>query len=99
MPSHDSQRTNGTASGQPPPVPSNIQPEQQTRQSEGSSTSQPQQILQEGTGQIPNSVEAVHVNGADVANKETLMGEIMRATTGRLRWRLARDTDVNTSST
>lgn len=94
------QQTNGTASGKPPPVPvpSNILPEQQTAQSEGASTSRPQQIPQEGTSQNPNSEEAAHVNGADAANKETLMEEILRATTSRLRWRVARDTGPNTST-
>ncbi|KAJ4770617.1 HVA22-like protein [Rhynchospora pubera] len=94
-----SQQPNGTASGQPPPVPSTIPPEQQRMQSEGDSTSRPQQILQEVTRERPSSGEAAQINGADVTYKATLMGEAIRATTDSLRRRLARDTGHTSSPT
>lgn len=93
-----SQLTNGIASGQPPPVTSNVPPEQQTVQSEGGFTTRPQQIPQEGANQIPNSGEAAQVNGADVSNKETLMEGAMRVAAGRLRWRLAPDPGPSSSN-
>ncbi|XP_078178159.1 putative HVA22-like protein g [Carex rostrata] len=94
-----SQQINGTASGQSPPVASNVPPEQQTVQSEGGFTTRPQPIPQEGANQIPNSGEAAQVNGADVSNKETLMEGAMRVAAGKLRWRLAPDPGPSSSTT